>query len=161
MTDIKPLLPLIQKNVLLNSPGWHHKSLGNSKSNVIIEELDWLTLASLPSGTTARSRYCPVPEAPSRPGEFESTDRTAWDLVFVVDCIYNPSLLPALVETIDTVSTAGWTWVLVVAELRQEDVLREFLALWLKQASGKWEITRVEGVLDDHFVMWVGRKHVD
>ncbi|KAF8552735.1 hypothetical protein OG21DRAFT_1465295 [Imleria badia] len=150
ITDIRPLLPLIRKNVSLNSPGWRDGSLGDSKPNITIEELDWLALASLTS-STARARYCPP----------ESTDLVAWDVVFAVDCIYNPSLLPALVDTIDAVSTAGRTWVLVVAELRQEDVLREFLDLWLKQASRKWEITRVEGLLDVHFVVWAGRKRLD
>ncbi|KAI9573801.1 hypothetical protein HD554DRAFT_2012576 [Boletus coccyginus] len=160
ITDIKLLLPLIQKNVSLNSPGWRDGSLDNdSKSNITIEELDWLVFASLPSGT-ARARYCPVPMATSAL-ELESADHVAWDVVFAVDCIYNPSLLPALVDTLDAVSTAGRTWVLVVAELRQEDVLREFLDLWLKQASGRWEITRVEGMLDVHFVMWAGRKRPD
>ena len=152
ITDIRPLLPLIRKNVSLNS---RDGSLGKSKSNITIEELDWLALTSLPPGT-ARARYCPVPRvSDTRP---ESNDHGAWDLVLVVDCIYNPSLLPALVDAIDTVSTVGRTWVLVVAELRQEDVLREFLDLWLKQSSGSWEIMRVEGLLDMHFVVWAGRK---
>ena len=161
ITDIRPLLPLIRKNVSLNSPGWHDGSLGNSTSNITIEELDWLGLTSLPSGT-ARARYCPVPKVTSAL-ELGSADHApvAWDVVFVVDCIYNPSLLSALVNTIDAVSTAGRTWVLVVVELRQEDVLREFLDLWLKQASGRWEITRVEGLLDVHFVAWAGRKRLD
>ncbi|KAF8141971.1 hypothetical protein EV363DRAFT_1468715 [Boletus edulis] len=151
VTDVRPLLSLIQKNISLNSSGWH-----GSLSNVTIEELDWLALASLPS-TIARARYCPVPKINST-SKLESSDRVAWDLVFAVDCIYNPSLLPALVDTIDAVSTAGRTWALVVAELRQEDVLREFVDLWLKQASGKWEITRIDGLLDMHFVVWAGRK---
>jgi len=159
ITDIRPLLPLIRKNISLNLPGWHDGSLSNSKSNITIEELDWLALASLPSGT-ARARYCPVPKVTSAL-ELGSTDHVAWDVVFAVDCIYNPSLLSGLVNTIDAVSTAGRTWVLVVAELRQEDVLREFLDLWLKQASGRWEITRVEGLLDVHFVAWAGRKRLD
>lgn len=105
-----------------------------------------------------RARYCPIPSVTSA-SELQSTGQGAWDVVFAIDCIYNPSLLPALVDTIDTVSTAGQTWVFVVAELRQEDVLREFLDLWLKRAtSGRWEITRVEGLLNVHFVVWAGRK---
>ncbi|KAG8215033.1 hypothetical protein J3R82DRAFT_8441 [Butyriboletus roseoflavus] len=159
ITDIRPLLPLIRKNISLHSPGWHDGSLGILKSNVTIEELDWLALASLPSGA-ARARYCPVPKVTSA-SELESTNHAAWDVVFAVDCIYNPSLLPALLDVIDTVSTAGRTWVFVVAELRQEDVLREFLDLWLKTASGRWEIARVEGLLDMHFVAWAGWKRPD
>jgi predicted nicotinamide N-methyase len=157
VTDIGPLLPLIRKNISLNTSGWRDGSigpLGKPMSNITVEELDWSTLTSLPSGT-ARARYCPVPEVTSA-SELECDN--AWDLVLAVDCIYNPSLLPALVDTIDAVSTVGRTWVLVVAELRQEDVTREFLDLWLIQARGTWRITRVEGLLDSHFAVWAGQK---
>ncbi|KIJ65163.1 hypothetical protein HYDPIDRAFT_111058 [Hydnomerulius pinastri MD-312] len=157
VTDIAPLLPLIRKNISLNATGWYHDSagsLGGSKSNVTVEELDWMTLASL-SSSQARARYCPVPSVPSPP---ESAPFNAWDLVLVVDCIYNPSLLPPLIDAIDAVSTAERTWVLVVAELRQEDVVREFLDLWLKCEGGKWRITRVEGLLELHYAVWAGQK---
>lgn len=155
MTDIRLLLPLIQKNVSLNSPVGSHF---NVTSNITIEELDWLALTSLPPGT-ARARYCPIPMVtPGTGPEPDDHDHSAWDLILVVDCIYNPSLLPALMDTIDTLSTAERTWVLTVAELRQEDVLREFLDLWLKRDGGRWEVTRVEGLLDVHFVVWAGRK---
>ncbi|KAG9309478.1 hypothetical protein JVU11DRAFT_10449 [Chiua virens] len=158
ITDVEPLLPLIRKNVSLNSTERQDRPLGNSRSNVTVDELDWLVLASLPLGTT-RARYCPSPKA-GMAAETACNERIAWDLVLAVDCIYNPSLLPALVDTIDTVSTPGRTWVLVVAELRQEDVIREFLDLWSK-CSARWEITRVEGLLDAHFAVWAGRKHLD
>ncbi|KAF9219757.1 hypothetical protein BS17DRAFT_882714 [Gyrodon lividus] len=157
VTDIRALLPLIRKNISLNSSGWHDGNiglLGGSKFDLAVEELDWTTLMSLPSGT-ARARYCPVPKV-TLTSEPESDNE--WDLVLAVDCIYNPSLIPALVDTIDAVSTAGRTWVLVVAELRQEDVVREFLDLWSKHAGGSWRITRVEGILDLHFAVWAGQK---
>lgn len=153
VTDVGPLLPLILKNVTLNS---FDRSLGKPTPNITIEELDWVVLASLPPGT-ARTRYCPALRV-TPVTKLDSNDHDAWDLVLAVDCIYNPSLLRALVETIDAVSTVGRTWVLVVAELRQEDVFREFLNLWLKQSSGSWEITRVQGLLDVHFVVWAAQK---
>lgn len=71
-----------------------------------------------------------------------------------VDCIYNPALLSALVETIDWAADAG-TQVLVVMELRQEDVVREFLTLWLAR---RWVIKRVVGLLGERYVIWVGCK---
>ncbi|KAF8842382.1 hypothetical protein BDN67DRAFT_965949 [Paxillus ammoniavirescens] len=156
-TDIGALLPLIRKNISLNSSGWRDVSvgsLGGSKVDITVEELDWITLTSLPSGT-ARAHYCPVPKVTLT--SLPESDN-AWDLVLAVDCIYNPSLLPAFIDTIDAVSTTGRTWVLVAAELRQEDVIREFLDLWSKHAGGSWRITRVEGLLDLHFAVWAGQK---
>ncbi|KAH7885801.1 putative methyltransferase-domain-containing protein, partial [Phlebopus sp. FC_14] len=147
-SDIAALVPLIRKNMSLNFSGRHHGSPSSSErhQNITAEELDWTALASLPPGN-ARVHYCPAP-----------VTGCGWDLVLVVDCIYHPSLLPALVETIDTVSTPGRTWVVVVAELRQEDVLREFLELWLKHNGGAWQITRIEGLLDRHYGVWAGQK---
>ena len=67
------------------------------------------------------------------------------DVVLIVDCIYHPSLLPALVSTIDYLTIAGRTTVIVVVELRAEDVIREFLQCWLdKTAEGEWELARRE-----------------
>ena len=81
------------------------------------------------------------------------------DLILAVDCIYNPSLLPALVETIDFLTTPGKTAVLVVVELRQEDVVREFLELWV--AKGGWEIWRIaNGFLGSRYAVWTGWKAV-
>ncbi|EGO20753.1 hypothetical protein SERLADRAFT_351804, partial [Serpula lacrymans var. lacrymans S7.9] len=139
-TDIPDLLPLIRKNVKLNFSGWP-KTTGVG-SNIFVEELDWQTLQTLP--LSSRHRYCPwIAENPA-------------DLVLVVDCIYHPSLLPSLVETIDYLSEPGRTWVMIVVELRQEDVVREFLDLWIKRDD--WLLWRVNGLLDLHFAVWVGHK---
>ncbi|KAH7913820.1 putative methyltransferase-domain-containing protein [Hygrophoropsis aurantiaca] len=144
VSDISDLLPLIRKNIVLNFPHGKNKT-SSMASNISVEELDWLTLFSLPS--PARMRYCPCPfDAPTEP----------WDLVLLVDCIYHPSLLPALVETIDVAATQSKSWVLVAVELRQEDVVREFLDLWLKK--GQWTLWRLEGVLSLHYGIWMGQK---
>lgn len=146
-TDIAPLLPLIRKNVALNFSGWTHNTKppeGSPGSNICVEELDWETLLSLPPAR--RSRYYPKPAEPN----------AEWDLVLVVDCVYHPSLLPALVETIETVSTVGKTWVLVIVELRQEDVVREFLETWLQK--GSWRLFRVDRLLDLPYVIWASQK---
>ncbi|KAH7922600.1 hypothetical protein BV22DRAFT_1016990 [Leucogyrophana mollusca] len=147
VTDIGVLLPLIRKNVALNFPGWPHSNGDGSSggSGVFVEELDWVTVHSSPAAV--RTRYCPTPSTASS---------DSWDFVLVVDCIYHPSLLPALVETIDVVSTCATTWVLVVVELRQEDVVREFLDLWLRK--GEWTLWRLDNILGLHYGVWAGQK---
>lgn len=80
------------------------------------------------------------------------------DLLLCVDCIYHTYLLPALVDTIDHCSIANKTIVLVVVELRADDVIRSFLELWL--AKPGWEIWRVgrSGSLGKPYVIWLGWK---
>ncbi|KIK20809.1 hypothetical protein PISMIDRAFT_656097 [Pisolithus microcarpus 441] len=150
-SDIAALLPLIRKNVTLN-PHPKYGAVRSQSMNLSVEELDWLTLASLPPGP-ARTRYCPSPRV--GPSSTPNKD-DIWDLILAVDCIYHPSLLRPLVDTIETLSTTGRTWVFVVVELRQEDVIREFLNLWL--TLGGWVITRTEGLLDENYAIWAGHR---
>lgn len=153
VTDIAPLLPLVQKNIVLNV-GREGAQPASKGTNLSVEELDWATLSSLPPGRL-RKRYCPIPSV-----DTNSTSGTdgIWDVVLLVDCIYHPSLLPPLVETIEAVSTPQRTWVFVVVELRQEDVVREFLNLWLSSGARNWNVTRIEGILDTNYAVWAGCK---
>ncbi|KAJ7668343.1 putative methyltransferase-domain-containing protein [Mycena rosella] len=140
-TDIQELLPLIRKNVSLNFAPGH---------NVLVEELNWQTLHS-----TSPSRRPQLFSPPSPPA----------DIVLIVDCIYHPALLPSLLAAMDYVAAPS-TAVVVVMELRAEDVTREFMEGWLVLGNGEWEVWRVgsddsaEGVLakDSPYVMWVGWK---
>ncbi|KAK0199258.1 putative methyltransferase-domain-containing protein [Desarmillaria ectypa] len=135
VTDASEILPLLEKNILLNCTGSHRTT------NISIAELDWLSLHATPS--KQRSRIFQSP---------------AVDLVFVVDCIYHPSLMPALVDTIDYVSTPGRTTVMVVVELRDEDAVRLFLKLWIGTPGWEvWRIGRSNG-LPRPYVIWVGCK---
>lgn len=105
-----------------------------------MEELDWEILHKTP---------------PSLRPRLFSRDDPPIDILLVVDCIYHPSLLPALVDTLDYLATPERTAVLVVSELRSEDVMREVLELWLKQPG--WEIWRLgEGLLEMPYVIWLG-----
>ncbi|KAJ7180627.1 putative methyltransferase-domain-containing protein [Mycena filopes] len=146
-TDIAELLPLIRKNLSLNFPGWPHVKQGISTAghNISVEELNWETLISTPA--SRRANLFPLPSAP-------------FDIVLIVDCIYHPTLLPPLLGTMDYVSTPGSTAVVVVMELRAEDVTREFLEGWLR--SGEWEVWRTSMDEGSHketpYVMWVGWK---
>ncbi|KAJ7091334.1 putative methyltransferase-domain-containing protein [Mycena belliarum] len=155
-TDLGELLPLIRKNLSLNFPGWPHTQTKQGTAmpghNVVVEELNWQTLLS--TASSRRARLFPRPSPPA-------------DLVLIVDCIYHPALLASLVAAMDFVSTTDSTAVLVVMELRAEDVTREFLERWLTLSSGEWEIWRVgndepEGMLakETPYVMWVGWKSV-
>jgi hypothetical protein len=134
------LLPLIRKNVLRNFPGCSDPT--KPGSNISVQELDWLALyAAAPSFRPQFLTWLPNPA----------------DLILVVDCIYHPSLLPALVETIDILAVPDKTAVLVVVELRAADVVREFLELWMKK--GGWELWRIGGgLMAITYAMWVGRK---
>jgi SAM-dependent methyltransferase len=150
-TDIGELVPLLRKNLSLNFPGWPavltKQGILAPGHNVFVDELNWETLHSTPP--RRRPQLFPPPPSP-------------FDIVLVVDCIYHPSLLPPLLATIDHVSTPGTTAVLVVMELRAEDVTREFLEGWLALGRGEWEIWRIENESmlgkDQPYVMWVGWK---
>jgi len=80
----------------------------------------------------------------------------AVDLLLVVDCIYHPSLLPSLIETMDYLTSPNHTVVLVVSELRSDQVMREFLELWL--ALPGWIIHRICALVSGPYVVWVGWK---
>ncbi|KAI0697729.1 hypothetical protein C8T65DRAFT_19483 [Cerioporus squamosus] len=155
-TDIAELVPLIRKNVGHNlsstvSSVFPPRTLGKHSSsspppstsiNVTTTALDWVHLHNAPASLRAKL-------APDEPA----------DLVLVVDCIYHPSLLPALLTTIDYLTVPGRTAVVVVVELRAEDVIREFLQGWLdKSEDGAWEIWSVGGLVDGPYAVWVGWK---
>lgn len=119
-------------------------------SNITVDALDWVHLQSTPSH--------------SRPSIFPLAHTAPADIILAVDCIYNPSLLPALVATFDYFAVPGRTRAIVVMELRAEDVVRDFLTLWL--GNGKWEVWRVggdgeNGWMDIGYTMWVGWKVED
>ena len=139
VTDIGDLQLLLRKNIAANFTGWPDCCVSPALgSNVWVEELDWVTLNHT---------------AAARRGKLVAIDPV--DLVLAVDCIYHPALLPPLVGTINHLAIPERTAVLVVAELRADDVIREFLTLWLSRPG--WEIWRVGvNLLDKPYVMWLG-----
>ncbi|KAF9461538.1 putative methyltransferase-domain-containing protein [Collybia nuda] len=138
VTDISALTPLLRKNIGLNFSGWPKNPPLTPGSNIFVEELDWVLLHSM------------TPTQRSKNFSFEPVD-----ILLIVDCIYHPSLLPALVDTIGYLAIPGRTVVLVIVELRAEDVIREFLEQWI--AQGGWEIYRAgSGLLEKPYAMWLG-----
>jgi len=90
------------------------------------------------------------------------------DIIFAVDCIFNPSLVRPLIETIDSLASIK-TLVVIVSELRSEEVMREFLETWLglndrRQVQEIWKVHRVSNeILDESigngkYVIWLGWK---
>ncbi|KAF9443836.1 hypothetical protein P691DRAFT_778632 [Macrolepiota fuliginosa MF-IS2] len=136
-TDIPELMPLIQKNIAINfSPG-----STISSPTIVTQPLDWISLKNTP--LHRRRALFPV--------------ENLIDVLLIVDCIYHPSLLPPLIETIDFLATPGQTAVVVVSELRSEQVIREFLELWL--AIPGWVIHRSPmDIFFGPYVVWMGRK---
>lgn len=133
MTDIPELIPLIKKNVSMNDPS-------TSASRIIAQDLDWVTLQSTPPALRAKAF------------PFEVVD-----LLLMVDCVYHPSLVSPLVDTVRYLTTPGKTTVVVVVELRAEDVVREFLEVWL-QSDQRWQIWSVgEQRLSSAYALWVGQ----
>lgn len=139
-TDIGDLMPLLRKNLALNFDGWPNCLPSTPGSNVFVDELDWVHLHS-----TSVARRSLV------------FDSEAIDVLLIVDCIYHPSLLPALVDTIHHLTTPDLTVVLVVVELRADDVIREFLQLWLGKPG--WDVWHIgDGLLHKPYVIWLGSR---
>lgn len=133
MTDIPELVPLIKKNLSMNIPS-------SSTSKTVAQDLDWITLQSTPPALRAKAFA------------FEVVD-----LLLVVDCVYHPSLVSPLVDTMRYLTTPGKTTVVVAVELRAEDVVREFLEMWL-QSDPRWQIWSVgEERLSSAYALWIGR----
>ncbi|GAA5908339.1 uncharacterized protein JCM6883_004353 [Sporobolomyces salmoneus] len=118
-------LPLILRNLQTNS-------LDSSPSYSIVE-LDWIQQSqeylSNPSLVTR--------ESPSFP-----------NLIFAVDCIYNPSLSAPLVHTI-LHNSGPETIVVVVSELRESEALETFLSTWLEEGEKRfqgfdWKVARLD-----------------
>ena len=133
MTDIPELVPLIKKNLSMNIPS-------SSTSKIVAQDLDWITLQSTPPALRAKAFAFGVV-----------------DLLLVVDCVYHPSLVSPLVDTMRYLTTPGKTTVVVAVELRAEDVVREFLEMWL-QSDPRWQIWSVgEERLSSAYALWIGR----
>ncbi|KAH7335274.1 putative methyltransferase-domain-containing protein [Rhizoctonia solani] len=88
----------------------------------------------------------------------------AADLVLCVDCIYNTALVRPLVRVLGTLDAP----ILVVIELRDEDVVREFLNEWLEwrphtgnkvSEYGGFQVWRLaDHLLSPRFAAWLGWK---
>jgi hypothetical protein len=179
-------------------------SSGSVTPNVSAEPLDWLLIHDTPVSSRHKLNLPPLGVALNADVIDDDDDDRGTGLILVVDCIYHPSLIPPLLSTLDHLATCqrlhtplsssylaqapdagdagagagapgeGRADVLVVAELRSEDVIREFLEGW-RSLEGWiiWSLnTGDEDVLDDdgssgglasfsfsaRYGVWLGRK---
>lgn len=141
-TDIPDLVPLLQKNLALNATRLAEPALGPpGAEGVRAAPLDWLAVHQARPQVRGRIVERMVPPEAACP-----------DVVLVVDCVYHPALVPPLLATLDCLAARTLPAtdaeggeaephtpvVLVVVELRAEDVVRAFLEGWL--ALGGWEV---------------------
>jgi len=157
----------------------------SGRVDLTAQPLDWVTIASTIAGSNARAWACSHIRSdvrknrPNDPSAFDG--QTRFDLILAVDTLYNTALISPFLAVLDEFASKGSltsdggedfppTLVVVVCELRDEDVLREFLEGWLELPG--WEIWRVgdtntdgDGVDDvartfmqGPFVVWAGWK---
>jgi hypothetical protein len=158
-TDIPDLVPLIRKNIKPKEMTIKLKAhAGAEASEVAAEALDWTTIHSTPRSLWSKLRLLP---------ELTSVETGCLDLdvVLVVDCIYHPNLISPLLATLDYLGSMSVSSpeVVVVAELRSEEVVREFVDGWV-QMDG-WTIWSLETGeeekgLGPRYGTWLGRKCV-
>ena len=133
-TDMPALLPLLRKN-LLSVPRPPTASaaagIGATAGAITVAALDW-TLS-------ARNQIDIRDEPP--------------EVLLVVDCIYHPTLVRPLLETMTALAAPRHTVALVVVELRAEDVLRGFLEGWIALGWNVWSVA--DGLLGPRWGMWV------
>ncbi|KAI0306141.1 hypothetical protein B0F90DRAFT_1814934 [Multifurca ochricompacta] len=140
-TDIPALIPLLRKNLhpsrnaITNSANATTTTITTTTTTTLnrtsITALDW---------TFPTSRQIDV-------------QADVIDVLLVVDCIYHPTLVRPLLATMTALAVPRHTVALVVAELRAEDVLREFLEEWIASGWSVWSVA--EGLLGARWGMWV------
>lgn len=169
-TDQEAILPLLTKNVYL-------AQTLRPEVRICADALDWEeTAAQLGRSDRRAQRYrdqlwAPWSHSSTTIDEKEEEEATVLgpDVVLAVDVVYNESLFPALLGALTYVCVPGQTVVFVLLELRQADMVREFLAQWLAwdkvhpSFEGAWRIVCLEpgtlaGAGLDHdvaaFVAW-------
>ena len=129
-TDIPALVPLLRKNLVSVSAPPTTGAVASTAA-VAVAALDW---------TLPPQRQIDICDDPP-------------DVLLVVDCIYHPTLVRPLLTTMTALAAPRRTVALVVAELRAEDVLREFLQGWIALGWSIWSVA--EDLLGPRWGMWV------
>ncbi|KIJ55493.1 hypothetical protein M422DRAFT_41449 [Sphaerobolus stellatus SS14] len=173
-TDLSYLIPLIHKNQV-------HNITPQDMPRVSTTELDWVQIQDTPDHLRHKIfNFSRDPTSPSSSPERKHSKRKESNtskeipkkdshlLIVAVDCIFNPALISPLLTTINYLASKGYTrseessytsaTVLVVLELRSEDVTREFVEKWLAM-PGEWELWNVP-FLGPKFAVWIGRRKI-
>lgn len=135
-TDLPDLITLIRKNIS-HIPAKPSSSL--TPHTIKAEALDW----TLPADRQLSSSVLSDPP----------------DLILVIDCIYHPSLVAPLIDTLTSLAVPHYTSVIVVAELRAEDVMTEFIEGWVSRDGWRvWNVggEQTDGIMGPRYGIWVG-----
>lgn len=173
-TDQEEMLGLMDKNIA------RIKRLHGSSSSCFEVEarvIDWLDVSRLyrAAGTSPSSLQSYISQVLSSHQDRAGTTLHRPDIIFSLDCIYNPSLLEPLRETIEAfasgskietsdLSPATQTEAFVLAEMREVDVLREWLEVWTRSSAGDvgQSVISIAGQqlgvgLEKGYAAWLGR----
>ena len=127
------LSPLVRKYTATDIPALIpllRKNVRSTSASVTVTALDW----TLPALRQVDSDTPP-------------------DVLLAVDCIYHPALVRPLLTTLTALAVPQHTTAVVVAELRAEDALREFLREWIALGWRVWSVG--EDLLGARWGMWV------
>ena len=77
------------------------------------------------------------------------------DLIVASDCVYNPALYECLTATLTALTKPSHTVVLLVAQMRTEEGMAEFLDAWI-QSHPSWYIVSLEERVPPGFALFAG-----
>lgn len=149
-SDQDQIVPLLRKNVE-----------GLSKGNMVASAsgIDWLEASQIYRKGFSSSMQSYLKDVlHTWSTDEQSIERP--DIIFATDCIFNPHLFDAFLDTLSLFTQPDKTLVFVVCELRQADMMQDFLQAWLDH-PGSWSIHTIESsdVLGPHLskgsVVWV------
>ncbi|EGG06143.1 uncharacterized protein MELLADRAFT_63443 [Melampsora larici-populina 98AG31] len=156
VSDQSSLLSTISRNLTLNK--LTHVNEFQHPSQYQVEEIDWLEI---------EKDWMKINLKPDL-DEIQSS----YDLILAIDCLYNESLILPFLHTLDHIAKPqssdgrSATLVLIVSQLRSEEVMRLFVESWIKLPF--WKIFRVDldGLRSDlkldlshpKYVVWFGWK---
>jgi protein N-lysine methyltransferase METTL21D len=143
-TDRGDMLQLLNKN--LRQLAQRHPATSELVSTELV---DWLEVHDAVQKAKVNSTgLCSVlKHASARFDGAEHGEGLSYaDLIVAVDCVFNPSLVPAFLDTLAALSAPDRTVSFVLVELREQEMMRQFVDSWLQhEFNGKtWEIWSLE-----------------
>ncbi|EPQ31526.1 uncharacterized protein PFL1_00859 [Pseudozyma flocculosa PF-1] len=147
-TDQDELVPLIRRNL----------GRTTAAANAEACALDWFDFLRPPS-TAFRDRNLERIlsrfDQPNADGGGGGGGERYPDLILCADCVYNPSLFDALTATLAALTRPRHTVVVVVAEMRTDEGISDFLHAWRASLpDGGWRILSLEDRLAKGFVVF-------
>lgn len=141
-TDQENILPLLRKNIQRAFP---------HRSQIQATCLDWMEASNVYNRGTPSAKRAYLSQFAQEAQQFP-------DLIIATDCIFNPHLFPAFLDTLHLFSrppsdghAEKGTLALIVCELREPEAVRDFLERWL--AIGKYNERWCVTTIEDHAIL--------